>query len=329
MAAGAAVRAPDFWQQDGLWPRLLAPLGALYRTWTQLRRLTVRPAVADAPVVCIGNLTVGGAGKTPTALAVAIALQGQGIAVHFLSRGYGGRLHGPRRVDPAHHTAADVGDEPLLLARTAPTWIGADRAQSAAAAVAAGAGVLVMDDGFQNPGLAKDLSLVVIDGDGGFGNGRVLPAGPLREPIAEGLARADAIVQVGDGDLPEAAAGLPVLAARFVPSPATLDLKGCAVLAFAGIARPAKFVATLEEIGARVVAARPFPDHHPYRPEDIMRVCEEAAALGATPVTTEKDMVRLAPEARHMVRAVPVTLAFADAGALERVLRPVLERAGR
>ncbi len=174
------MRAPEFWQSDGALARLLAPLGAAYGLAGRLRRARARPAACGVPVVCIGNLVAGGAGKTPVALAVAGRLQDQGRAVQLLTRGYGGRARGPLRVEPGRQGAAEVGDEALLLAARAPTWVARDRAAGAAAAVAAGAEVLVMDDGFQNPALAKDLSLLVVDGASGFGNGRVMPAGPAR-----------------------------------------------------------------------------------------------------------------------------------------------------
>ena len=191
------MRAPGFWQKDGLLPRLLAPASLCFAAGGWLRRRLASPQHVEAQVICVGNLVAGGAGKTPVAVAIGERLLARGATVHFLSRGYGGRERGPLRVEPDRHGAADVGDEPLLLARTAPTWIARDRAAGAAAAVTAGAGVIVMDDGFQNHTLRKDLSLLVVDGGYGFGNKRVMPAGPLREPLASGLGRADAVVLIG------------------------------------------------------------------------------------------------------------------------------------
>jgi len=326
------MRAPGFWQRDGIVPRLLDPVGRLAHALAALHRATTTKRRAAVPVVCVGNLTAGGAGKTPTAIAIAGRLIERGIGVHFLTRGYGGRARGPVRVDPASHNARDVGDEALLLARVAPTWTGADRRRSATAAVAAGAEALVMDDGFQNPSLHKDLSLVVIDPRAGFGNRRLVPAGPLREPIAAGLKRADAVVLIGAGG--ERAAdltggGLPVLRAAFAPLPGAMRFKGQRVVAFAGIGRPAKFFETLDELGAQVVAAHAFPDHHAYAPEEIIALCEEASALAAEPVTTEKDWVRLDDKARPMVEPIPVELTFADEARLEEVLRPIVRRAAR
>ncbi|HYE00391.1 MAG TPA: tetraacyldisaccharide 4'-kinase [Alphaproteobacteria bacterium] len=320
------MRAPAFWgAPPGLAAALLAPLGAAYAGAGRLRRRLAAPERAGVPVLCIGNLVAGGAGKTPVALAVARALRGQGHDVHFLSRGYGGRERGPLRVDPVVHDAAAVGDEPLLLAEMAPAWVARDRAAGARAAAAAGAGMLVLDDGFQNPALAKDLSLLVVDGGYGIGNGRVMPAGPLREPMAEGLARADAVVLIGEderGLAPALGGAGPLLRARLMPEPGMAAwLKDRRVVAFAGIGRPEKFFATLRGLGAVAVSETAFPDHHPYRPEEVMTLVERAAALGAAPVTTRKDLVRLPREAQAMVHALPVAVAWEEPARLDRLLR--------
>jgi len=317
------MRAPEFWDRDGLLPRLLAPAALLYRFGGALKAAAVTPWRAPVPVVCIGNLTLGGAGKTPTALAVADRLLARGRRVHFLIRGYGGRARGPLLVDPDRHDAGDVGDEALLLARAAPTWVGGNRRRSAAAAAAAGAEILVMDDGFQNRSLVKDLSLVVIDLDGGLGNRRVFPAGPLREPVAEGLRRAEALVLIGSGETETATysgGGLPVLRARLVARSSAQALRGRRVAAFAGIGRPKKFFETLDEIGAIVVVRRAFPDHYRYTAEDIMAICEEADAMNAEPVTTEKDYIRLDPNMRQMIRAAAISLVFDDPTRLDTLL---------
>ena len=317
------MRAPDFWRHDGALAHALTPLSWGFRGLGALRRRLVVERRVRVPVVCVGNLSVGGTSKTPVAIAIAGRLAAAGRAVHLLGRGYGGRARGPLRVDPGRHDARGVGDEALLLARAGPTWVGRDRAAAATRAVAAGAEVLVMDDGLQYPGLAKDLALVVIDGAVGFANRRVVPAGPLREPVARGLDRADAAVVVGVDRAGVgascAARGLPVLAARLVPVNAHC-FAGRAVLAFAGIGRPEKFFATLEDAGARVRSVYPFPDHHAYDADEIMSLVEEAAALGAAPVTTEKDLVRLPAEARAMVETLAVRLAWDDADALDRLL---------
>jgi tetraacyldisaccharide 4'-kinase len=256
-------------------------------------------------------------------LALVEALTARGTAVHCLSRGYGGRTPGPRRVEAARDSAAEVGDEALLLARAAPSWVARDRAAGARAAIAAGAQVLVMDDGFQNPALAKDLSLVVVDGAYGFGNRRVMPAGPLRETVARGLARADAVVLLGRDERNLGAAlggGLPVLTANIVPQPGSERLAGRKVLAFAGIGRPEKFFKTLAELGAELAETRTFPDHHPYSAGELQTLRERAQALGADLVTTEKDAVRLIPEQRDGMEILAVAVAWDDPAALQALL---------
>jgi len=319
------MKAPGFWRADGALPTLLSPLslGMIAGAW--LRRRMTTPYRAPVPVICVGNLVAGGAGKTPVAIALGRHLIDRGKAVHFLSRGYGGREAGPLRVDPSSHTAADVGDEPLLLARIAPCWIAHDRGAGATAAVAAGAEVIVMDDGFQNPGIAKDLSLVVVDGSYGFGNGRVMPAGPLREPRDAGLARAAAVVLMEPDEAGVASLlppGLPLLRATLAPVNAE-PLRGRSVVAFAGIARPEKFFATLEGFGCRVAARRTFPDHHPFTEAEIASVLSEADHAGALPITTEKDAVRLPPTLQAKVATLPVALRWADTAALESLLARV------
>ncbi len=306
---------------------LLSPLAAAYDALARLRDWGTTPWRAPVPILCVGNLTVGGAGKTPTVLTVAECLKKQGLEVACLSRGYGGRERGPLLVDPDRHRASDVGDEPLLLARVAPTWIARDRRDGARAAIAEGADIVVLDDGLQNPSLRKDLSLVVIDGGYGFGNGRVLPAGPLREPVERGLARAGAVVLIGDdmrGVADMLPAGLPVLRARLEPDDSALYLRGRSVAAFAGIGRPAKFFQTLRDIGAEVTEVTEFADHHPYTEGEIRRLAETARRRDATLVTTAKDFVRLPGSTRSLAIAVGVRLRFAEAEALDRLLAPVL-----
>ncbi len=315
--------APRFWDNPpaapGVAARLLAPAAWLWAQVARRRLARGRAVRAGVPVICVGNLIAGGAGKTPAVVAVLERLAARGRRAHVLSRGHGGRLEGPLRVDPARHDAAAVGDEPLLLAAFAPVWIGRDRAASALAAVAAGAGVLVMDDGFQNPGLAKDLSLVVVDAGAGFGNGRVMPAGPLREPVEVGLARADLLLAIGAAearsafarDWPQAGA-LPRLDAELQPLETGMDWPGLRTLAFAGIGRPEKFFATLRGLGAEIVATRAFADHAPYAPVLCSRLAAEADRLGAQLVTTEKDAVRLPPAFLRRVLVLPVRLRVED-----------------
>lgn len=320
------MRAPEFWRHDGLPARLLAPLGWLW-SWGVDRRLAETEAWrAAVPVICVGNIVAGGAGKTPVAIALAERLKARGRAVAMLSRGHGGREVGPRRVDPLRHDAARVGDEPLLLARVAPTWVARWRPDGAVAATEAGAEVIVMDDGFQNPTLAKDLSLVVVDGGYGFGNGRVIPAGPCREPIDKGLARADAVVVVGDdtADVARFLAATPVLRARLVPGPEAAALAGKPVVAFAGIGRPEKFFASLAAVGARIVEARPFADHHPYSRAEIEELLAVAAEAKAIPVTTEKDLTRVPETLRNRISILTVRLEWEDTRALDRLLDRVV-----
>ncbi len=323
------MRAPEFWHAPGAGgaAALLSPLAAAYGALARLRDWGTTAWRAPVPVLCVGNLTVGGAGKTPTVLALAGYLKAQGLEVACLSRGYGGRERGPLLVDPDRHKAGDVGDEPLLLARVAPTWIARDRRDGARAAIAEGADIVVLDDGLQNPGLRKDLSLVVIDGGYGFGNGRMLPAGPLREPIGRGLARAGAVVLIGEdtrGVADTLPPGLPVLRARLEPDETALRLRDRSVAAFAGIGRPAKFFQTLRDIGAEVTEVTEFADHHPYTEGEIMRLAESAQRRAATLVTTAKDFVRLPESTRALAVAVGVRLRFAEPEALDRLLAPVL-----
>jgi tetraacyldisaccharide 4'-kinase len=317
------VRAPDFWRRRTPTSALLWPLGVVYALCGRVRDFLAAPWQAPIPVLCVGNIVAGGAGKTPVALALGAHFRARGRAVHFLTRGYRGRLAGPVRVDPAQHRSRDVGDEPLLLAAVAPTWVARDRRKGAEAAIAAGAELIVMDDGLQNPSIFKLFSFLVIDGGYGFGNGRVMPSGPLREPIGRGLGRAQAVVLVGDdrtGVAKRLPRTLPLLTARLVPDEAALTLAGKAVVGFAGIGRPEKFFETLVEMGCKLVEGMPFPDHHVYSPEDVMLVCEIAAKHGAQPVTTMKDYVRLPEDARAMVTPVAVTLEWEDPDALARLL---------
>lgn len=325
------MRAPRFWsnppESPGLAARVLAPAGWLYGLATRWRLSRTVPQGVGVPVVCIGNLVAGGAGKTPTAIRIIDALAARGLAVHALTRGHGGTIRGPHPVDPRRDTAQAVGDEPLLLAAFAPTWVSRDRVAGARAAVAAGAQVLVMDDGFQNPALAKTLSVLVVDAGQGFGNGRCIPAGPLRETVAEGLSRADAVVLIGPADEAETTqarwpmlGGLPVLRGTLAPLATGLPLAGADVVAFAGIGRPEKFFATLRACGARLVAAHAFPDHATFAPKALRRLLAEARASDAMLVTTEKDAVRLPPAFRREVMALPVRLRLDDPAALEALL---------
>jgi tetraacyldisaccharide 4'-kinase len=317
------VNPPGFWRHDGsaLVARLLSPLSAVTASVTA-RRVSRPGWSAGAPVICCGNASVGGAGKTTLALDLGRRLRARGREIAFLSRGFGGRSAVAMRVAPAHG-AAEVGDEALLLAAESPTYVGADRAASARAALADGADRIVMDDGLQNPTLEKTLSFLVIDGAAGFGNGRLLPAGPLREPVAAAMARCAAAVLVGP-DETGALAALPRgarvlrgrLASRFTP-----DLvEGRPVLAFAGIGRPEKFFDSLEAAGAVIASRRGFPDHHRYGDAELRRLLAEAERLGAVVVTTPKDAVRLPPDVAARVIVVGVDLVWEDPALIEALL---------
>jgi tetraacyldisaccharide 4'-kinase len=294
------MREPAFWHRPPSWTSLLLmPLGAIYG-WVVSQRMQRRGFDAGIPVLCVGNYHSGGAGKTPMVLALAKLLRDLGETPVVLSRGYGGRLRGPIRVDPERHVAEDVGDEPLMLARSVAVVVAHDRVAGVALARSQGATVIVMDDGFQNPAVVKDASLIVIDSHRGLGNGRVLPAGPLRAPLPPQLAHTDALIVVGDGIAAAtvagavAAQGKPVLSAHLRPDDASLaSLRGKRVLAFAGIGDPNRFFKTLRAGGIEVAVERAFPDHHAFSQGEIESLVTGAKRNSLTLVTTEKDLARL------------------------------------
>jgi len=306
------MRAPDFWYTD---PNesvafVLKPFGWLYGFVGRTRASMTVPFRAFVPVICVGNLTAGGTGKTPLAIAIGEKLKARGLRVAFLSRGYGADVPGAMVVDAVEDAAADVGDEPLMLAQHAMTVVSPDRPAGARLAVSRGAQVIVMDDGFQNPGLTKDLSFIAVDAAKGFGNGCLIPAGPLRERVEDGLARAQAVVAMGEGHVP-LPGGKPLLRAELVPlAEDAARFKDQRVLAFAGIGEPKRFFATLEACGAIIEASEEYDDHYVYRDEDIAALRERAQRLGAMLVTTEKDFLRLPSALRAGITTLRVVARF-------------------
>ncbi|MBY0225652.1 MAG: tetraacyldisaccharide 4'-kinase [Hyphomicrobium sp.] len=333
-------REPPWWYlpQPTLTARLLAPAAALYGTIGARRMQRPPSATSPLPVVCIGNFTAGGTGKTPLALLVADRLMQRGLTPVFLTRGYGSRARHPTVVDPARHVAADVGDEALLLARAACVMVAPDRPAGARAIQQRpGADLIIMDDGLQNPSLAKDLRIAVVDGARGFGNSRVIPAGPLRAPLAVQLAHTDIVVVNGRREDRDSIARAvapaftgPVLSAQQMPAGESGWLAGTPVVAFAGIGNPQRFFQLLKRLGAHVVEERSFTDHHAFTNIDAADLLAAAQRLGAILVTTEKDLVRLAGasgargELARSARPLAITTAFHDDGE-DRLIDFVLE----
>lgn len=320
------MRTPSFWQSKNLLSTALLPASAIYEALVAMRWRRADAHKLPVPVLCIGNLTAGGAGKTPVAMAVAKLLADDFPRAFFLSRGYGGTARGPLLVDPLLHSAAQVGDEPLLLARILPTVICRDRVAGGRFAVERGAGLIVMDDGFQNPSLHKDCSLLVIDARQGFGNGRLLPAGPLRERPAAGFARAQALILTGlPPQVSALPAHLPVFNAAAQIEGDASRFAGKRYVAFSGIAHPQKFFDTLVSLGAELAQSFAFGDHHVFSAGDIARLRRAAAGHGAPLITTEKDAVRLPAALRAETETLPIRMDIAEPQRLKTLLMDYLK----
>ncbi len=328
------MKAPYFWSA-GLDPRsreaapltrvLLTPFAWVYAAITAQRLARTSPLTVDAKVICVGNITAGGVGKSPVVALLRAHISAMyGVRVATLSRGYGGRLKGPLKVDPEIHSARDVGDEPIMLSHTGETWIGGDRAEAGLEMSRDGVDVIIMDDGHQNPGLSKDLSLVVVDSEAAFGNGYVIPKGPLREPVRAGLARASAVILLGGGLIPHgiSQSSIPILHAAIVPA---RELPAGPYVAFAGIGKPQKFFDTLTAIGADVKDCVPFDDHHVYSNRNLDYLHKLASDHSAGLVTTEKDFARLNASQRVGILTLPVKIQFEQPDALDNLLQAVLK----
>lgn len=314
------MKTPSHWKGRNYIAGILYPLGWLYNLATHLNIRFSKPKQVTKPVICIGNLSAGGTGKTPVAVSVASILQGLNKKPFFVSRGYGGSLKNII-VNNQQHLPTDVGDEPLLLSRQAPVVVNSDRYEGALTAIKNGADVIVMDDGFQNPGLKKDLSFLVFDGGFGYGNGYGIPAGPLRESLADGLKRADAIIIIGkdEHNLKHEFSTLPIFEGLVAPKPVLMDNKK--VVAFAGIGRPEKFYNSLKELGFEVKETYDFPDHHQYKIKELKNLIDRAETLGAELYTTAKDFVKIPQILQPRFKVLEIEIRWQNNQALTDFLR--------
>lgn len=319
-----SMPTPAFWSSPNTTAKMLRPVAALYRWMARRYTARITPHKIDIPVICVGNLVVGGAGKTPMTIWLAKQLQAMGKNPHFISRGYKGRYEGTVQVDASIHTVEDVGDEPLLLARTAPCWVSRDRVYAAIAAMHSGADCVIMDDGLQNPFLAKNFSLLMVSGGYGFGNGYMLPAGPLREPIASGMAKANAVVLMGQDarkSLDHVPENLPIFRATLSPSEHNPDIRNKTLVAFSGIAQPKNFFDLIEVLGGDMAAREAFPDHHIFSETDLIHLRELAKLHNAELITTEKDAVRLPADMREQVLVISIETQVREAEDLLALLK--------
>ncbi|NQY15103.1 MAG: tetraacyldisaccharide 4'-kinase [Henriciella sp.] len=328
------MREPRFWSRDvdpksreaaPVMRALLTPFAWAYAEITRRKIASAAPVSVPAIVICVGNLTAGGTGKSPVVTELRARLESKlGLRVATLSRGYKGRLKGPLKVQHGRHTATEVGDEPLMLSATGESWIGADRAAAGQAMCEAGVELILMDDGHQNPGLAKDFTLIVVDAEAGFGNGFVIPKGPLRESVQDGLERADAIIVMGDGNEPAILHdhNLPIFRGQI-----TAGQKPPAdrYVAFAGIGRPEKFFDTLQQLGVDLRDSVPFPDHHVFTESDMRYLRRLARDHGAWLITTEKDYVRLSTEMRREIEYLPIQVQFDREADLDSLLEDMIK----
>lgn len=322
------MQPPKFWYQPpGLRAKMLSPLSAVYARGTRNRLEQGEPVKLDVPVICVGNINAGGTGKTPTVIALIERLKAAGHVPHIVTRGYGGTVIGPMRVSERDDLAEQVGDEPLLLSAFATTWVARDRGAGGLAAANAGADVVVLDDGLQNPQLHKDVTIICVDAMRGFGNGRVLPAGPLREPIETGMARADIVLSLGPKPSQEQfrsnwhhVLSLPHIEGSLEPLQTGMDWTGERVMAFAGIGNPEKFFHTVREVGANLVKTEALDDHQPLTPALMQRLMADAVRQNAQLVTTEKDAARLPPELRQTILTLPVRMEVSDWAPLDALI---------
>ncbi|MBS0271061.1 MAG: tetraacyldisaccharide 4'-kinase [Proteobacteria bacterium] len=313
------MKTPLFWYQPpSFLSTLLSPLGWLYGKGVEFLRTRKKMYHFSIPILSVGNIVSGGAGKTPTALALAQLLQEKGINVHFVTRGFGGSEQGPLKVDPNSHSPLDVGDEPLLLAQLAPTWVAKERPLGVQKAIDEGAHCIILDDGHQTTSLAKNISFVVVDHLQGFGNGYVIPAGPLRENLTKGLKRSDALITIGAGDLPTQH-----LCFRAHSAPHPFPCPVNRVIAFCGIGFPQKFYKTLESLSVDLIATESFPDHYQYKEEDLQRLYKLATREKAALITTRKDWVKIPLSWRRLLYVLDITIQFEDP---ERLYHFILEK---